>query len=411
MQATGSVANPVKTGTPRPTPAILILALVLALQLGLALLLSLGRANLTASPETPLLGFERSAVDHLRIEHTGADPLTLEHHDGRWVIANLDGFPAAENKVEGLLKRLAGLQKRLPVATSAEGQARFKVAGDDFEGRIVLKQGDETLATLYLGDAAGFRRRYVRAGDDPAVFEADLGPAETTARPDDWIDRAWLHQDLRDIQRIELPEVRLARPDEGDGWQLVDAGDGEQLDQEAAKDLASQLALLTFNRVLGTEAKPEYQQDAPLVEWQLTLASGDTVGYRLSQLAEPPAESTKPGDSEADEAETPARYILKLTDKPYYLELPAYAAERLIGATRASLLVPPPAPAGETATPADEPAADDDRSATGADSTRDAAPGPEAASAAQTTAPPEAKPTTEDAPLAEPAAPVGDDTP
>ncbi|MBK1732851.1 hypothetical protein CKO41_13895 [Thiococcus pfennigii] len=361
MHATHSVTEPVtadhgrprdgrpRDGRPRPSPTVPILALVLALQLGLALVLSLGRGGLTASPETPLLAFERTAIDRLHIEHTGAEPLTLERRDGRWVIADLEGFPAAEAKVDGLIEQLAGLRKRLPVATSAEAQGRFKVADEGFEGRLQIGQGEDTLATLYLGDAAGFRRRYVRAGDDTAIYEADLGPADTTTRADDWVDRAWLHQDLRDIQRIELPEVTLARAEDGDGWLLGEASDGEQLDQRAAEDLASELALLTFTRVLGTEPKAEYGQDTPVVEWRLALASGETVGYRLSRFAKPDEQT------EADAAQ--ARYVLKVAEEPYFLQLPTYAAERLIGATRASLLVPPPAAGGDGAsTTADDPA-------------------------------------------------------
>ena len=342
-----------KGGPARPTATILVLGLVLAFQLGLALFLSLGQADLRASPESALLDFEQAAVDRVRIERADAEPLLIERRDGEWVLPPLDGFPAAAAKVDALLERLAGLRKRLPVATSAEAQDRFRVADDAFEGRITLSQGDAALATLYLGDSAGFRRQYVRAADDAAIFEVDLGPADAPSRPDDWIDRAWLHQDVRDIQRIALPMVTLVREAEG-GWRLSDPADGETLDQAEAEDLASQLALLTFTSVLGTDAKPEYGLDDPVLEWEIGLASGDTVGYRLSALAKPeegseeePASEGHAADAgEADDETSAApertEYVLEVTDEPYYLELAAYAAERLTEITREGLLVPPP---------------------------------------------------------------------
>lgn len=343
-------ARPAADGA-RSSPLIWILALALVAQVGLALLLTLGRPDLGAGTDSPLLALDLAKVDRLRIERPGSDPLVMERRDGRWVLPALADFPAAEGKVDELLDRLVGLRQRLPVATSQEALTRFKVAETAFEGRLTASAGDQVLATLYLGESAGFRRQYVRADGQKAVFEAQIGPADTPVAPNDWADKAWLRQAERDVRRLSLHGLTLEREKEGDGWRLVDAAAGETLDQAATKELLGQLATLTFTDVLGTEERPEYGQQEPLLEWQVGLASGELVGYRLSRPAGPKAEPAE-GQTGTETSPPPAEpewYVLKRSDRPHYLKVPAYVVQRLVGMTRADLLVEPVAPdANET---------------------------------------------------------------
>ncbi len=324
------------------SPLTLLLAAVLAAQILLAVILSLGQQDLSTSPDSPLLAFDHVKVDRLQIERSGSEPLVLARQDGRWVIPAIDDFPASEPKVDDLLDRLSSLRRRLPVATSEEGLARFNVAEADFEGRLTLADDDEELAVLYLGDSAGFRRQYVRAAGQTAVYEAEIGPADTPVEPDDWADRSWLREDERDIQRILLPDVALERDKEGDGWHLAEAREGETLDQEAVSELVSQLAGLSFTTVLGTAEKPEYGQDEPVLEWQLELASGERRSYTLSPVAPFTAESEASQEDDAEAAPEPESYVLKVSDRPYFLELATYMAERITAITREGLLVEPP---------------------------------------------------------------------
>jgi hypothetical protein len=99
---------------------------------------------------------------------------------------------------------------------------------------------------------------------------------------------------------------------------------------------------LSFSAVLGREAKPEYGQEAPVLDARLGLASGDTPSYRLSRLADATAVLGSGGS-----------YVLKVSDQPWYLKLADWAVEPLLKATRAGLLAKPtpepgpkPAPQG-----------------------------------------------------------------
>jgi hypothetical protein len=349
MHAT-TVVNPKPTGAAGPGwGLVLVLAGLLAVQIALALVLGLRGAGLSpAGRDTPLAAFEPAKVERIRIERPGSNPVVLERAEKGWQVQSLSGFPAAAGRVDALIDRLAGLKRGLPVATSQDALARLKVADNDYEARLSIEGGGKELATLYLGDAAGVRRRYVRAAGETAVHEAELTSTEIPAKAEDWADRALLNLDERDIQRIELPGIRLEKA-EG-GWRLADLKEGEALDQARAADLARRLGSLSFVSVLGAEDKPEYGQDAPTLEWRIGLASGDTPTYRLSKLKAEPAPTAAEDSAEA-KPKGPDWYVLKVSDQPYYLKVASYTAEAPLGAKRDALLVKPDAvPTADAAT-------------------------------------------------------------
>ncbi len=358
MHATTVVNPQLKTAAGPGWGLVSVLAGLLAAQIALALFLGLrGAAQSPVGREAPLLVFEPAKVERIRIEQRGLDPVVLERSEKGWQVQSLSGFPAAETRVDALLDRLAGLKRGLPVATSQEALSRLKVADGDYEGRLSIEGGGKELAALYLGDAAGVRRRYVRTAGEGAVYEAEISPTDIPAKADDWADRALLNLDERDIQRIELPGITLEKA-EG-GWRLADLNEGETLDQPKAADLARRLGNLSFVSVLGAEAKPEYGQDTPALEWRIALASGDTPSYRLSRLKTEPdrASAATDGTAEAPKPKGPEWYVLKVSDRPHYLKVASYTAEGLLGTTREGLLVKPQAspednpPEGPTAAP------------------------------------------------------------
>jgi hypothetical protein len=355
MQATTAPTPRTKAATGPGWGLVLVLAALLAVQIALALVLGLRGAALSpAGKDDPLLTLDPAKVERIRIAQRGSDPVVLERTEKGWQLPSLADFPAAAGRVEALLQRLADLKRGLPVATSQDALARLKVADEDHEGRLSLEGGGNELAALYLGEAAGVRRRYVRAAGEGAVHEAELSLTDIPAKADDWADRALLNLDERDIQRIELPDATLERA-EG-GWRLVDASEGETLDQPKIEELVRRLRGLTFVSVLGAEDKPEYSQDAPALEWRVGLASGDTLSYRLSRLkteAEPAAPAPDvEAEAEAPKPKGPEWYVLKVSDRPYYLKLAAFSAEALIGTNRGVLLVKPePSPAEAPGTP------------------------------------------------------------
>lgn len=321
MQATNfeSNAGTRASGTLRQSagsPLVPALGALLVLQLLAALALGLGGRDMEpATSGGPLVDFERDRVTGIRIQVQDAEPALVVKTQNGWIIPALGDLPAAERKVTELLSKVEGLEKGLPVATSAQALKRFKVAEDGFERKLTLESGDGTLATLYLGDSAGFRRLFVRADGDGSVYEAELGLFDAPDKSEDWSDRTLLHLDAEGIQRLAIAGMTLERTDKG--WRLTDLAEGEEQDPQSIEDLVRRLTSIDFLGVLAGDEPPAVIQDPPPVEITAALESGDNIEYRISKLEE--------GDD----------YLLEASNRPQGFRLAAYVAEDLAGIGRA----------------------------------------------------------------------------
>ncbi len=317
---------------------VIALGALLVLQLLLALVLDLRSINLSpAASQGPLLSFDQAKVTRIRIESPGKDALVIEKTPKGWHIPSLWDFPAADFRVTDLLTKLAALQKHLPVATSEAASKRFKVADDTFERRLTIEGDKGPLATLYLGDSPGFRRLFVRADGDKAIYEAELALFDASDKPDDWSDKNALHLKEKDVQRVELPGIVLARGDKG-AWKLGDLAAGETLNGKAVEDAVRKVSTLDFLSVLGKGDKPEYKQQTPALEYKVQLATDETLTYRISK--------PEKGDD----------YVLKASNSPYYFSVSKYTLDGLTDIKHAGLVegnekkatIPSAAPAAGT---------------------------------------------------------------
>jgi hypothetical protein len=324
-------------GSSLRSPLIVGLGALLAVQLIAALVLGLGGSDLSpADSEGPLLAFEPDQVTRLRIA-SGEQELVLEKTESGWQLPSLGGFPVSEIRVTDLLGKLAAVERRIPVATSETAMARFRVDDRGFERRLTLEGAEGTLGTLFLGDSPGFRRLFVRAEGDQAVYEAELALFDASDEADDWTKKTVLQLEQEAIEGLTVGELTLRRS-EDDAWVLEGMTQEETLDQEAAQDLVRTVANLNFRGVLGTEDKPEYGQGSPLLSLEVDLGE-ETRQYLLSEMTE----------SED--------LVLKVSSQPYFFRLSRFTAEDLTDITREDLIEggkETVAGAGEAA-PAEEP--------------------------------------------------------
>ena len=329
IQTNGSVGNGLRS------PLIAGLGALLAVQLLVALLMGLGGNDLSpAKSQGPLLAFEIDQVTGLRIA-SGDSELVLKKADDAWQLPSLGGFPVTEFKIAELLDKLAGIQKRIPVATTEAAIARFKVADDDFERRLTLESTDGPLGTLYLGDSPGFRRLFVRADGEQAVYEAELALFDASDKADDWTKKTVLQLEQDRIQGLVINDLVLTRSKE-DIWTLDGLTESEVLNQDAVKNLVRLVANINFRSVLGSENKPEYGQDAPVLTFKITLDE-ETLEYRLSKPPE--------GDD----------HVIKVSNRPNYFSLSQYSVEDLTNAKLENLVSSADPAAQEGAAETDEP--------------------------------------------------------
>ncbi|MDN5848385.1 MAG: DUF4340 domain-containing protein [Nitrococcus sp.] len=258
-----------------------ILAAVLAAQLLLAgALLWNGQRYAVAEPGQPLLVFEPEKVDRIVIDTPKEGSITLRKDVEGWHLPSRDGFPAAETKVDGFLAALRDLNPRLPVAITENAMQRFQVGAEHFERRITLKHGDDTRATLYLGESAGPSRVYARSENNEAIYEIPFGLWQASTEPTHWMARNLLHQPPEAIVRIDLPSLTLQRTD--DKWRLVGLSEGAGTNADEAARIVERLANLTFEDVQG-KVEESASTPTPELSYTLTLKNGESVKYRFSK--------------------------------------------------------------------------------------------------------------------------------
>lgn len=339
------------------------LIVLLLLQLVLALALFMRRDPLAGShSDTPLLRADViKGADRLVIESKPAPPppppgapattpaaavppaqVVLQKKDGAWLLPEAFDVPADGAKVSALLERLAGLKRGLPIATSESALRRFKLLDADFERRLLLSAGGKTLGTVYFGSSPGPRKSDARTAEDRAVYAVDLPTYELPTELG-----AWLNQDLLkgDSGKAVEIDVQAAGASQGPIQLVRQKGTDKQpetwadpalkadqhLDSAHAASLAQDLAQLHIEAVLGSAAKPEWQQDRPAVTLSFKDDKSQSIQWTLSRPTG--------GDF----------YVLKSSAHPWFFSISTALGKQLVdGSSQQALIVAPkPSAAGQ----------------------------------------------------------------
>ena len=338
---TGSLSRHLDPGWREALRAPLVLVLVgaLAVQLVVALATGGARALTPAAGNQPLLDIDPARVTAITIDGDDGQ-VRLTRGDDGWTLPGLDGFPADAVKVEGLLTTITNLRRPLPVATSAEARARFKVGAEAPEHRLTLSNDAGKLATLLAGGSPGFRRSYVRVAGEDAVYDLPLPGYELSADADDWAARDRLRLDAADIERVSADGWAVIR--DGDGWRVEGAAGAP--DATAIGGLIGQVANLGYQGVFGTEPPDGADLDSPAMTLDIQLAGGGSRTYRISPI-----------DAGGKGGETD--YMLQSSSSPFLYRLSQFDLEGLIDADPSEFTVAAGEPAAEEATAAQPPAA------------------------------------------------------
>lgn len=291
-----------------------ILVAQVALATGIAVRHNLEQGRLPAK----LLAFNAAAVDGLAIEETGAPALSLEKHDGKWVLPAVDNAPANTAQVVDLIQSLGKLEGGWPVATTAEAAKRFRVASDGFDHRIRITSGGKALGTLLLGTAPAYRLMNARVDGSDSVYTVAFNTTDTSSKPENWEDKTLLTLSPSDISKIELSDVTLLR--DKDGWRAADLAAKEEMVADKTDALERELATPLYDAILGTAVKPDYGLDKPAVSVDITLKDGRQLHYDIGKMAQ--------GDD----------YVLRSSGQTFLFRLPKYSVTPLLSANRAELV-------------------------------------------------------------------------
>lgn len=231
------------------------LAGVLGAQILLAGVLLWQGTSPTVPVNEPLLTLDQQAIDRVEIA-SDEELVILQRAEERWQLAN--GLPVESTRIEGLLQQLTELRTGWPVANSTSAHERFEVSEGQFQRRLTLNSGDQSLAKLYLGSSPGFRQVHARKEGDDAVYALSFDLYQAPADPDSWIDPL-LARPQGEVRRIALGDFSL-EPEEGQ-WPVLTAAETpapiehEESDTDASKsvalDVPALIQTLSDLRIMG----------------------------------------------------------------------------------------------------------------------------------------------------------------
>ena len=312
---------------------ILICAVLVLAQAGLVVLTHfLRQADDTQTGKGPLLKLTVSEVNELLLEDGEGRKLRLKKEKEKWILPESGSFPADTVRVQGLIERLAGLQRGWPEATTTEAATRFKVAPDRFERKLSLGKDGNSLATVYFGVSPGLRKSYLRVDGDAEIQTLALPQHELEVKADNWIDTGILRLKPEQVARVQLPGLQLERTQ--DGLQPADLKPEEELVKDRLDLLVKRLAGLTVTALLGGENKPEYGLDNPALRYTVELDDGVIIDYLFGQLPKTEQGVGKEGSLLMAENSS----VLKVSHQEQLFRVDGWQLEEIKSVTRAALV-------------------------------------------------------------------------
>lgn len=223
----------------------------------------------------PLARIDAQAVSKIQV--AGRQNFTLEKRDGHWRLTQPLDVPAAENRVEQLLK-IPAVASEAQYPVDAAQLAKFQLAPPN----ATLTLGDVTLE--FGGSDPIQQQRYVKL-DNTLHLVVDNFYQHLTAAPTDYVEKKLLPEDAN-IQGIELPGLKLSKDKDGK-WTA-------EPPQESSAPLYELADAWKNARAYDVKLySPAKAGQAPNEAAKLTLAGGQSVEFLIVQR-EPDAILARP---------------------------------------------------------------------------------------------------------------------
>lgn len=251
------------------------LSVLAVLQLGVAGTVWLGGSQAGRQAIEPLVDLEADAIKTIEIT---SDPdergVRLKRTSGGWQLPSSDGFPAKQNKAEELVRRLAGIEPGMPVASSASALGRFDLEDGQAERRIVINPDQSDSVTLLIGKSAGTNSVYARRAGRDTVHEIEFASWQAEASASAWFETDKLQIPITDVKAVEFGDFTLRNKQDG-GWGLEGADPDGEVQSTKIKELVAQLVQPTFDAV-SKVAAPESE---PVAGYTVVTNNGDSQRF------------------------------------------------------------------------------------------------------------------------------------
>lgn len=262
----------------------------------------------------PLLAIKTADIDRVVIEDANNN-VTLQKSGSEWQLPELHQLPVDKQKLDEILQKLDGTKLTWPVTTTASSHERFEVAGNKFQRRIELFQGDAKKADLWLGTSPSFKKIHLRREGEDQVYAVELTVFEFATAPNDWLQSDLLA--VKEVNSIKAADYELQKS--GDVWSFVGTSqnaDAEKVDASKVTELINAFNNLQIQNVVT---------QVPQGETTIVSVKSTAGGFNY--------EFTKAGND----------FFVKRSDRNLHFKLSQFEFERIVNVTKARLVAAAPA--------------------------------------------------------------------
>ncbi len=303
-----------------------------------ALIVYLYRPGQGAPPPATLLfsGLRPATVTSLTITDNMGKTIRLAKIKQAWTVGP-DGYPGDNDKIAGLIRRVAGLKSSRLVSRTKGSHSRLKVGDELFNRKIVLSgPGLKTAVTFFLGTAPGARTIYLRRAGEDDVFEVSgLSIWKLQTGKESWWQRNYVTVNPADLLSLTLTnheEINLQRDAKGN-WRLAGAPADRKLDKNRVTKLLNTVCRIAISGYEGKDFTPKDKAIATI-----TYKTQDKT-FKLRIW---------PGDNKANQQ------IIRNSQSRFYARLEPYVLQDTLELKKSNLLLKlkPPAAAKKKGGPA-----------------------------------------------------------
>lgn len=246
------------------------------------------------------------------------DKLVLERapDSTKWTIASKFGAPVNQDRIDGYLKTLQGLQGEFRAEVNGEEEKAYNLDTDSGFHVLGYANGEEPKFHLINGKSPDFGKAFVRTADNSAAYvidkslrrEAGIYTLEMGDAPEatHWLDKTVLELDSEKIKAVALqypdkqlafelqkkePAAAEAAPAEGAdagesagepadkteewNWVVTQGGPGTEFHSNAASNLARRLSRVVATDIVDPANKAEYGLETPAYRATITVEGYD----------------------------------------------------------------------------------------------------------------------------------------
>ena len=309
-----------------------VLGVALVVQIILSVVVLWPNPSVGAEREPLIPDLRAEDIVALSVTDDQGNRIALRKTEGGWIVADTDGYPAADSKITPTLEKIAALNTGRLVTRTDVSHQRLQVAADNFLRRLDLETIDGSGYTIYLGSAPHFATTHFRLrGQDATYWTSELTAYTTNATADRWIDATYFSVEENDLTRVTLENAHGAYEfthDEEGSWTLVGVAAEEELNQREINTVIEKAARVNLVMPLGKAEDASYGLDDPSA-----VITVETITQTIT---------LKVG------AKSPSsRYFVNVSESPYYVLVAEHNVEAFIEDTREDFLQLPSTPTAE----------------------------------------------------------------